>query len=143
MNELSNIFEIIVFTASHSCYANVVLDFLDPQRKLISHRLYRENCIQLEEGLFIKDLRIIKNRKLNEILLVDNAAYSFCSHLENGIPILPFYDSKNDNELLELLSYLKKLLLFDNIVDGNKRCMKLDKVGKTGEVREAVKCLDN
>ena len=77
------------------------------------------------------------------MLLVDNAAYSFCSHLENGIPILPFYDNKNDNELLELLSYLKKLLVFDNIVEGNKRCMKLDKVGRAGEVREAVKNLDN
>jgi len=29
--ELSKYFEIIVFTASHSCYANVVLDHLDPE----------------------------------------------------------------------------------------------------------------
>ena len=27
---LSNDFEIIVFTASHSCYANVVLNYMDP-----------------------------------------------------------------------------------------------------------------
>ena len=33
--------EIIVFTASHSCYANVVLDYLDPEREYIHHRLFR------------------------------------------------------------------------------------------------------
>jgi len=30
LQELSKIFELVVFTASHSCYANVVLDYLDP-----------------------------------------------------------------------------------------------------------------
>ena len=28
--EANKHFEVIVFTASHSCYANVVLDYLDP-----------------------------------------------------------------------------------------------------------------
>ena len=37
----SDKFEIIVFTASHSCYANVVLDTLDPDKKYIQHRLFR------------------------------------------------------------------------------------------------------
>ncbi len=77
------------------------------------------------------------------MLLIDNAGYSFCSHLANGVPILPFYDNKNDNELLDLLNYLKKLLLLDNIVEGNRRCMKLEKVGRMGDVREAIKYLDN
>ena len=45
LKELSKTFEIIIFTASHSCYANVVLDYLDPKNKYISHRLFRENCI--------------------------------------------------------------------------------------------------
>ena len=38
---LSKKFEIIVFTASHSCYADVILDYLDPDKCLISHRFYR------------------------------------------------------------------------------------------------------
>lgn len=52
-------YEIIVFTASHSCYANVVLDYLDPKNELISCRLYREHCIHTEEGVYVKDLRVI------------------------------------------------------------------------------------
>ena len=31
LKNLSKQFEVIIFTASHSCYANVVLDHLDPQ----------------------------------------------------------------------------------------------------------------
>ena len=53
LEELSKHFEIIVFTASHSCYANVVLDYLDPQSKCIQHRLFRENCVTIEAGRVI------------------------------------------------------------------------------------------
>ena len=78
---LSKYYEIIVFTASHSCYANVVLDYLDPENKYVSYRLFRENCIQTEEGIYVKDLRIFSNRNLKDLLLVDNATYSFAFHL--------------------------------------------------------------
>jgi len=36
------------------------------------------------------------------MVLVDNAVYSFGYQLENGIPIIPFYDDKEDEELLHL-----------------------------------------
>jgi len=52
--------------------------------------------VQTPEGVFIKDLRIFNNRNLEDILLVDNAAYSFGYQLENGVPIIPFYNNKND-----------------------------------------------
>ena len=67
----------MVFTASHKSYADVVLDYLDPKRELIEHRLYRDSCMQTEEGVYIKDLRIIKNRNLRDLVIVDNAVYSF------------------------------------------------------------------
>lgn len=70
-------FQVVVFTASHQSYADVVLDWLDPKRELIQYRLYRDSCMETEEGVFIKDLRIIKNRKLKDIVIVDNAVYSF------------------------------------------------------------------
>jgi len=41
LNNLVNRFELILFTASHSSYANVVLDYIDPDRRLFQHRLYR------------------------------------------------------------------------------------------------------
>lgn len=84
----------------------MVINYLDPNKEFIQHRLSRENCILSKEGLFIKDLRVLKNRDLKDVLIVDNAAYSFGFQLENGIPILPFYKDKNDVELKNLTSYL-------------------------------------
>ena len=74
--ECNKYFEVIIFTASHPCYADVVLDYLDPTGDLIHHRLYRDSCVPVE-GINIKDLRIIHNRRLQDMVLVDNAAYSF------------------------------------------------------------------
>jgi CTD small phosphatase-like protein 2 len=42
----------------------------------------------------VKDLRKL-NRDMKKVMLVDNAAYSYALQLENGIPILPFYEGKD------------------------------------------------
>lgn len=44
LEELHNLFEIVVFTASHSSYANTVIDYIDPENKYIKHRFFREHC---------------------------------------------------------------------------------------------------
>ena len=75
---MAKIFEIIIFTASHSCYANVIIDYLDPQNKYISHRFYRESCVKTEQGVYIKDLSIFYQRSMKDLIIVDNAPYSFC-----------------------------------------------------------------
>jgi len=106
LKEMSQHFEIVIFTASHSCYANVVLDYLDPKGEFIHHRLFRENCVQSDEGQHVKDLRIFKNRNLKDIILVDNAGYSFGFQITNGIPIIPFYNNKKDKELKNLIPFL-------------------------------------
>lgn len=67
----------VVFTASHKFYADVVLDHLDPTGELIQYRLYRDSCYQTQDGVYVKDLRILKNRQLKDVVIVDNAVYSF------------------------------------------------------------------
>lgn len=120
---LSKNFEVIVFTASHSCYANVVLDYLDPEGKYVHHRLFREHCYATPEGMHVKDLRVL-DRDLNNVVLVDNAAYSYAYQIENGIPILPFYHGNTDYELKALESYLQSMLIKD-MKDVNKNSFKL------------------
>jgi len=101
---MSKTFEIIAFTASHESYADVVLDEIDPDREFIKHRLYRHHCFEIHPNIYTKDLRII-NRDLSQIVLVDNAPYSYIFQLENGIPILPFYKG-DDYQLPRLEKYL-------------------------------------
>lgn len=38
--------------------------------------MFRDRCVLSDDGVHIKDLRVI-NRNLKDIVLVDNAAYSF------------------------------------------------------------------
>jgi CTD small phosphatase-like protein 2 len=104
LKELSKSFEVIVFTASHSCYANVVLNYLDPEGKYIAHRLFREHCLYIDK-VHVKDLRVL-GRDLSQTVIIDNAAYSFAFQIDNGIPIIPYYEGKIDFELKALQSYL-------------------------------------
>lgn len=139
LEQMSKLFEVFVFTASNSCYADVVLDYLDPDRRLISHRLYRESCVQTPSGMFVKDLRVIGGREIENLVLVDNASYSFGLQLDQGIPIVPFYDSRQDIELLVLAKYLEKLAQAKTMGEVNKKTFKLREISDSVSVEEAYK----
>ena len=89
-------YQVGVFTASHQEYADAVINLIDPDGSLIDFRLYREHCFETNEGIFIKDLRVIRNRSLNDIILVDNSVFSFGFQLDNGIPIIPYFNDPTD-----------------------------------------------
>jgi hypothetical protein len=120
---------IIVYTASHQTYADSVLNYLDPSGEFIKYRLYRHNCVEIiveGEKLYIKDLRIIKNIELKDMIIIDNSVLSFAFQLENGIPILPYYDNKDDNELKFLTDYLNNIASVNDLRVENKKCIKMD-----------------
>ena len=55
--------------------------------------------------MHVKDLRVI-DRDLSNMVLVDNAAYSYAHQPENGIPIIPYYHGDADFELKALQSFI-------------------------------------
>ena len=118
LREINKNFEVFVFTASHQCYANVVLDYLDPTGELIHQRFFRDNCINMN-GIFIKDLRIFANRKLSEMIIVDNAAYSYAYQVDNGIPIISWHDDREDKELVNLIDYVQSLIEVEDVRELN------------------------
>ena len=71
MRELADTFEIIIFTASHECYGNVVADYLDPLGTIVAARYFRDSCHRTADGFYVKDLRVI-DRPLENMLLIDN-----------------------------------------------------------------------
>lgn len=106
LKRLKEHFEIVIFTASHACYANKMIELLDPNSELVTYRLFRDHCHRTSEGVFVKDLRIIANRSLKDVILVDNSAHSYGFQPDNGVPVLPFYNDKTDTELHELTEFL-------------------------------------
>ena len=124
LREVNKYFEVFVFTASHPCYANVVLDYLDPKKELIHARFFRDSCVNMN-GVFIKDLRIFANRNLKDMIIVDNAAYSFAYQLDNGIPIISWHNDAFDKELYNLIDYVKTLAIADDVREVNERTFHL------------------
>lgn len=49
------------------------------------------------------------------MVLIDNAAYSYSLQLDNGIPIVPFYNNKKDTELKELAHFLIELAEVEDV----------------------------
>lgn len=121
-------FEVVVFTASHKWYADSILNYIDPEGKYIQHRLYREHCIKSDDNVYIKDLRVFKGRDLKDLIIVDNAVYSFGAQLSNGIPITPFKDDKDDREFLCLMNYLDMIKDVEDFRIPNKEAFKMEQV---------------
>lgn len=62
--------------------------------------------MKTNRGYYIKDLRIIKNRDLTQIAIIDSNVTSFAFQIDNGIPIINWENDKKDEELLYIVSYL-------------------------------------
>lgn len=124
IQELSKVYEIYVFTASSFSYATAVLKFLDPHSLYISGLLTRSNCMQTKNGFFIKDLRIIRNKDLKDVLIVDNLAHSFGFQIDNGVPILE-WNRGTDTELFYLKSYLLTASNYYDVREFNIKNLKL------------------
>jgi CTD small phosphatase-like protein 2 len=122
-------YHIIAFTASHESYADSVLNYLDPEKKYFQYRLYRCHCVLCnlnDMKFYVKDLKILEdNYDLKDLVLIDNSVLSFAYHLDNGIPISPFYDSKNDTELLTIADFLIRYADEDDIRNKLKEVYKL------------------
>ncbi|XP_027162849.1 carboxy-terminal domain RNA polymerase II polypeptide A small phosphatase 1-like [Coffea eugenioides] len=114
---LRNKFEIVVFTAGIEEYASQVLDRIDG-KGLISHRLYRDSCKELD-GKFVKDLSEL-GRDLKRVVIVDDNPNSYVFQPDNAVPILPFIDDLGDGELKKLIQFFEKLDEVEDTTDAVK-----------------------
>ena len=120
LNFASSLYELVIFTASEKNYADVILNFIEKDKKYFAYRLYRDNCIYLHPCFYIKDLDIIANIKKENLLIVDNSLFSFGNNLNNGILISSFYNDKDDTMLCNLAHYLSHLSNVDDVRTANK-----------------------
>ncbi|XP_042520446.1 CTD small phosphatase-like protein 2-B isoform X4 [Macadamia integrifolia] len=113
LERVAEMFEVFVFTASQSNYAEQLLNILDPEGKLISRRAYRESCI-FSDGSYTKDLTVL-GVDLAKVAIIDNSPQVFRLQVNNGIPIKSWFDDPSDRALISLLPFLETLVDADDV----------------------------
>ena len=118
-----------IFTAAEQTYADLIIDRIDPERRYFQHRLYRHHCIKVGD-IYVKDLRIIDDRGLEDLVIVDNSILSFAAQLDNGVPICSFVSAPLltqqpeptlDQELLYLITYLEEIFHHKDMRVANRK----------------------
>ena len=122
-------FDLVVFTASDQSYADAIINYIERDKKYFKMRLYRNHCIFIEPGLYIKDLRIFSNiKKLEDIIILDNSLFSFANQLNNGILITSFFCDMNDSFLENVKCYLEYIKNEKDIRLINKESFRLEEI---------------
>lgn len=128
LERLAQFYEIAVFTAAERTYATKIIKHFDPDEKYIKHILSREHCVHVD-NYYVKDLRIIGDRKLEDMVIVDNSIVAFAFNLDNGVPINDFRgDEPMDEELIYMTSYLEDIYHYDDIREANINNFKLSEI---------------
>lgn len=63
------------------------------------------------------------------MVLVDNSVYSFAYQVDNGVPIISFYDDQQDEELLHLIYYFSLVVDCKDVRVQNREAFGLYKLG--------------
>ena len=106
LQNMGKIYEIVIFTASVSKYADPLLDIID-REKNCKFRLFREHCTPINT-CYVKEIKKL-GRELKDVVIVDNSPMSYALNPENGLPILTWFDDKEDRELYNISSILEFL----------------------------------
>lgn len=113
LHKMSKYYELCVFTAGHSTYANPIINYLDPSCSLFKQRFFNDSCTQISQFM-LKNLNIL-NCNLKDIVIVDNTALCFGFQKENGVPVVCYNGESTDIELIGLARFLVHLSGCDDV----------------------------
>ncbi|PCH36166.1 NIF-domain-containing protein [Wolfiporia cocos MD-104 SS10] len=112
LKRMGELYEVVVFTASLSKYADPVLDKLDIHH-VVSHRLFRESCYN-HRGNYVKDLSQL-GRPISDTIIIDNSPASYIFHPNNAVPVSSWFNDPHDTELTDLCPFLADLGQVDDV----------------------------
>ena len=112
LENMNSYFDLGIFTAALKNYAEAALKIIDPSEKFFKFKFFRDSCINIDDKIYIKDLSIIDNYDLKNIILVDNSLYSFLNNLNNGVLVNSFYYDESDKQLIFAKNYILNSLLY-------------------------------
>ena len=125
LQRMSKRFELVIFTASISKYANPLLNIID-KMGYVPFRLFREHCTLINTA-FVKDLNLL-GRDAKDIIILDNNPTAYSLNHYNGFPIKSWFDDKNDEELLKICPILEFLSYVPDVREYIKKIVVQNKV---------------
>ena len=125
LERMSKRFELVIFTASISKYANPLLNIVD-KMGYVPFRLFREHCTLINTA-FVKDLSLL-GRDFKDIIILDNNPTAYALNHYNGFPIKSWFDDKNDDELLKICPILEFLSYVPDVREYIKKIVVQNKV---------------
>ncbi|KZV93693.1 NLI interacting factor [Exidia glandulosa HHB12029] len=112
LEKMGELYEVVVFTASLSMYADPVLDKLDIH-KAVTHRLFREHCYN-HKGVYVKDLSQL-GRPIEGTIILDNSPASYIFHPNNAVPVSSWFSDPHDTELTDMCPFLDDLRAVEDV----------------------------
>lgn len=126
-------FEIAVWTSSTEDYAEEVINKIFPKDYPLSFVYGRTKCTptfmcEQNNYTYSKNLKKLKSKNYNleKILIIDDSPEKLRRNYGNHIRVTPFVGSNDDIELFQLIKYLKKIKLCDNVRAIEKRFWRVD-----------------
>ena len=106
LNELNNIYEIILFCEEDQNFLEEICNKLDPKKEIFKYKLGKES-IKYIKGKGIKDIYYL-NRNLNNIICVDNNINAI-NNKDNVVLMPEFNGNGKDRELLMSIVFFKEI----------------------------------
>lgn len=102
LKEMSNFFEIFVFSLSEDKIADYIMDSIEKRNKFFDYRLYREN-LKINNDEFVIDLDVI-DRSLDETIIISNIPQIYQLYKDNSINIKSYWEEDFTDNILRNLS---------------------------------------
>lgn len=64
--------------------------------------------------MYVKDLTLL-GRDLRDVIIIDNSPTAYYFQPENALPIVSWYDDKNDTLLYDYIPFLRALSIVDDV----------------------------
>ncbi|CAL8350128.1 unnamed protein product [Arctogadus glacialis] len=106
--QLTPLYEIVIFTAETGMTAYPLIDSIDPQG-FVMYRLFRD-ATRYMDGHHVKDVSCL-NRDTSKVILVDCKRESFSLQPFNGLALQRWDGNSEDRTLYDLANFLKTVAL--------------------------------
>ena len=112
LKRMHKLYELVIFTASLSKYADPLMQQLDPSNMCV-YKLFREHCTYFNNA-FVKDLTRL-GRPMTDVIILDNSPVAYLFQPENAMPAVSWYDDQTDTELARVATLLERMAYEDDV----------------------------